>query len=101
MYKINLDLIKKRDAVYIKPSTEVILKIEDYELDGDIKFSFDQWENLDNEVKKGFGEPTYQELLDKINSLKNQLEERNDLIEQYEEHNDARMEKYFMSEGIL
>lgn len=74
---------------------------EEYENKVLIKASYDQVDNLFNELKTSSGEATYNELLDKIDKLKAQVEERNNLIEQYEEHNDARMEKYFNSDCIL
>ena len=64
---------------------------EEYENKVLIKASYDQVDNLFNELKTSSGEATYNEL----------LEERDNLIEQYEEHNDARMERYFNSDCIL
>ncbi len=58
-------------------------------------------DNLFNDLKKSSGEPTYIELLDKIDKLETQLEIQSNLIEQYEEYNDARMGKYFNSEDFL
>ncbi|MDU1053333.1 hypothetical protein [Clostridium baratii] len=74
---------------------------EEYENKVLIKASYDQVDNLFNELKTSSGEATYNELLDKIDKLKAQVEERDNLIEQYEEHNDARMERYFNSDCIL
>ena len=81
MYKINLDLIKKHDAVYIQAGAEVNLKIEDYEVEGEIKFSPKEWEKLDNEYRKEVGEKTYDELKEIIDDLKAKIEERDTLIE--------------------
>lgn len=74
---------------------------EEYENKVLIKASYDQVDNLFNELKTSSGEATYNELLDKIDKLKAQVEERDNLIEHYEEHNDARMERYFNSDCIL
>lgn len=74
---------------------------EEYENKVLIKASYDQVDNLFNELKTSSGEATYNELVDKIDKLKAQVEERDNLIEQYEEHNDARMERYFNSDCIL
>lgn len=74
---------------------------EEYENKVLIKASYDQVDNLFNELKTSSGEATYNELLDKIDKLKAQVEERDNLIEQYEEYNDARMERYFNSDCIL
>lgn len=74
---------------------------EEYENKVLIKASYDQVDNLFNELKTSSGEATYNELLDKIDKLKAQVEERDNLIEEYEEHNDARMERYFNSDCIL
>ena len=74
---------------------------EEYENKVLIKASYNQVDNLFNELKTSSGEPTYNELLDKIDKLKAQVEERDNLIEQYEEHKDARMERYFNSDCIL
>lgn len=74
---------------------------EEYENKVLIKASYKQVDNLFNNLKNVSGEKTYDELLDEIDKLKAQLEERENLIEQYEEHNDVRMERYFNSDCIL
>lgn len=103
MYNIEADIREKETECLYGTECGGHYEIisEEYESKILIKASYGQVDNLFNNLKKESGEKTYDELLDEIDKLKAQVEERNNLIEQYEEHNDARMEKYFNSDCIL
>ena len=107
MYSFKADIRNKPiESLYFLESGGYYQIIsEEYENKIEIDANYDQIENfateLFNNIKKGFDEPTYDELLDEVDKLKAQVEEKDNLIEQYEEYNDARMERYFNSDCIL
>lgn len=98
MYKMQFDLTNKKDAIYLKDKSDVVICIDDDDTEIEIKITYKQFEKICDEHKGYVGEPTYKNLEDKIEKLEIENERLNNLIEQYEEHNDARMEKYFRSE---
>lgn len=98
MYKMQFDLTNKKDAIYLKDKSDVVICIDDYDTEIEIKLTYKQFERLCDEHKGYVGEPTYKKLEDKIEKLEIENERLSNLIEQYEEHNDARMAKYFESE---
>ncbi len=103
MYEVIADIRNKpTECLYgIQSGGYYQIISDEYENKVLIKASYEQVDNLFNDLKKSSGEATYNELLDKIDKLEIQLENQSNLIEQYEEHNDARMEKYFNSDCIL
>lgn len=107
MYTFKADLRNKpiESLYFLESGGYYQIFAEEYENKIELDINYDQAEkiitDLFNDIRKGCNEPTYEELLNEVDKLKAQVEERNNLIEQYEEHNDARMEKYFNSDCIL
>lgn len=100
MYKMQFDLTNKKDAVYLKDKSDVVICIADDDIDIEIKLTYKQFEKLYDEHKGNIGEPTYEDLEDRVLNLEARNEYLNDLIEQYEEYNDEKMQKYYESQFI-
>ena len=94
MYKIDLNLTKRPDAIYLKDKSEVVICVEDYNTEITLKLTYEQFEALYDEYKKNVGEPTYQYLEDRNLNLEAKNEYLHDLIEQYEEYGHERNQSY-------
>lgn len=98
MYSIKFDLRDKKNGFYLKDKADVVIAIEDYNVEAEIKFDTFDFEKLFDEYKQNVGEDTYEELNYKVEKLEVENERLSNLIEQYEEYNDERIAKYFRSE---
>lgn len=103
MYSFKIDIREKDKGCFygLEAGGHYELYIEDGEVKIKLKLSYKQLDETIDNLLEQCGEKSYSELEEENILLKARLEERNNLIEQYEEYNDARMEKYFNSDGIL
>ena len=91
MYEVIADIRNKptESLYFVEKSGYYKIISEEYENKVEINSNLEQTENfateLFNSIKRGCDEPTYDELLDKIDKLEIQLARQSDLIELYEE----------------
>lgn len=114
-YDLEFDLTHDKNRLWGEcKSSYCKLTIDDYPLIVSLKIKYNDFENVvDTLFKEGHGK-SYKDLEEEITelekenaelreeniSLKNGIEDRDDLIEQYEEHQDALRDKYFTSDWI-